>query len=34
VPAPLKRLEAVSPRSVPDWDKAQTQIALALRSRI
>lgn len=34
VPAPVKLLNAVPPRSIPDWDEAQTQIALDLRNRI
>lgn len=34
VHAPVRLLKPVPPRSVPDWDEAQTQIAVDLRSRI
>lgn len=34
VRAPVRLLKAVPPRSIPDWDGAQTQIAIDLRDRI
>ncbi|HTN48847.1 MAG TPA: patatin-like phospholipase family protein [Burkholderiaceae bacterium] len=34
VRAPVRLLKAVPPRSIPDWDEAQTQIAVDLRIRI
>lgn len=34
VRSPVRLLKPVAPRSIPDWDEAQTQIAIDLRNRI